>query len=111
MRDGCADVEHWPTISLMPWVVDGQDNEWVITGVQVQRSFRGQGWASKLLDQVLADADTEGATLLLDVRPDGTGLDEEALRAFYSRRGFRPDPTLGECAYRRLSAVAATVPS
>lgn len=84
------DIDHWTTVSLMPWVIDGHPDVWLVTGVTVQSRFRGQGWASKLLDEVLADADREGVTLLLNVDPDGTGLDEAQLRAFYSRRGFVP---------------------
>lgn len=104
MKDSYVDVEHWATISLMPWVVDGRANEWLITGVNVQYAFRGQGWASRLFDQVVADADAEGATLILNVDPDGTGLGLHELRAFYGRRDFRPwgpDPEHIENGMRR----------
>lgn len=49
--------------------------------------FRGQGIATKLLKEVIADADREGVTLVLEVQAEG-GLSNEELASWYSRYGF-----------------------
>src|SRR3954470_23744764 len=59
---------------------------YLVTAVEV-REERGQGHASNLLQQIIRDADAEGATLLLSVESDGTGLSDEALRLWYTRYG------------------------
>lgn len=66
-----------------------------VTGIGVGRAFRGQGAASRVLKEVIEDADREGVKLYLSIEPDGTGLEEDALRAWYSRFGFvNMDPEL-----------------
>lgn len=86
MRSIYADPAHWATINLID--LSNEVGGWLITGVEVQARFRGQGIASDLLDRVCQDADDEGVKLFLEIDPDGTGLSEAALDAFYSRHGF-----------------------
>jgi len=90
------DISHWTSINLMPFHLNNDGSadgvkEWMVTGVEVGRAYRGQGHASRLLSTVVAEADAEGVTLHLMVAPDGTGLDAEALVAFYSSKGFAHD--------------------
>jgi len=66
------------------------DNKWLLTRLEVGRELRGQGFASMLLDHVLENADKKGATIVLSIEPDGTGMSEELLRLFYKSRGFQP---------------------
>lgn len=63
-------------------------SDWTITRINVPRHCRGRGEGSKLLDAVLADADTEGAALQLEIAPSD-GLTYEQLEAWYMRRGFQ----------------------
>lgn len=83
MKHRYFDLEHAASISLM----EG-DEVWLVTGVEVNRKYRGQGAASKLLKEVIADADRTGTPLILAVEPDGTGLGFQALVEFYQRHGF-----------------------
>ena len=87
MKTTYADPVHWATVTLMD-ITNSDADGWLITGVQVQARFRGQGYASDLLDRVCQDADEEGVKLFLEIAPDGTGLDEAVLDAFYRRHGF-----------------------
>jgi GNAT superfamily N-acetyltransferase len=59
----------------------------MLTRINVPTPYRGQGHASKLLKQILADADAEGITIHLHASPSG-GLDESQLIAWYERHGF-----------------------
>lgn len=86
MRTIYADPAHWTTINLMD--MTDQIDGWLITGVQVQKKFRGRGYASDLLDRVCAEADAEGVRLFLEISPDGTGLNDDVLDAFYRKHGF-----------------------
>jgi len=68
-----VDAEHWATINL----VEMNSHAYIITSWEINRKYRGKGFASKLFDEVCADADNHG-----------TGLDSDVLEAFYERRGF-----------------------
>lgn len=72
---------------LMP-LVSLPGNWWLLTGIDVAHSERGKGVARDLIGRVVADADSEGATLCLVIEPDGTGLDVDQLRSWYERLGF-----------------------
>ena len=61
---------------------------WTITRINVPTKFRGNGYGTALLKQILADADAEGATLQLEVLPSGP-LDYDELVAWYGRYGFQ----------------------
>jgi len=86
MKTIYADPIHWTTINLMD--MPGLDG-WLITGVHTQPRFRGNGYASDLLDRVCQDADEEHVRLFLEISPDGTGLNDAALDAFYRKHGFQ----------------------
>jgi predicted GNAT family acetyltransferase len=58
-----------------------------IDWVFVPPAFRGQGLAARILDQVVADADLAGVTLVLEARACA-GLAQEALEAWYAGFGF-----------------------
>lgn len=77
-----------------------QTGAWLVTGIDVARTERGNGVARSLAARVLADADTEGVTLCLNVEPDGSAgsLSEQQLRDWYARLGFvtAPDPLAAE---------------
>lgn len=73
---------------LMPYLADESGKTWLLTGIDVAHNERGRGVARGLLDQVLADADEQGVTLLLSIEPDGTGLEYDQLHQWYSRLGF-----------------------
>lgn len=60
---------------------------WHITRINVPQQARGHGLGSKMLDLLCREADEEGAALSLEVQSSGP-LDDEALRAWYGRRGF-----------------------
>jgi len=62
--------------------------DWTITRINVPVAYRGQGFGSKLLDQILADADAEGVAIQCEVSPSG-GLNYDQLTAWYMRRGFQ----------------------
>lgn len=68
------------------------DHTYLLTRVETGQECRGKGYGTEILERVLADADAEGATLLLSVEPDLSpgSLDAAALTAWYSRHGFRP---------------------
>jgi ribosomal protein S18 acetylase RimI-like enzyme len=61
---------------------------YVISRINVPKKHRGQGRATALLKQIMADADREGVTLYLEVTPSG-GLDLDQLTRWYQRHGFR----------------------
>lgn len=61
--------------------------EMLITRIFVPYKYRGKGFASKLLKEVLEAADSDGVTLMLDISPSG-GLEAEELRDWYLRNGF-----------------------
>jgi len=65
---------------------------WTITRINVPQAFRGQGYASALLREILNDADNGHETLQLEVFPSG-GLNYEQLEAWYKRYGFKEAST------------------
>jgi ribosomal protein S18 acetylase RimI-like enzyme len=60
---------------------------WTITRINVPEQFRGNGYGSALLDQIIADADAEREVLQLEISPSG-GLSFRQLEDWYKRRGF-----------------------
>lgn len=88
MRDSYVDIEHHASIHLcdLTWSPLGG---WLITAVDVNKRFRGQGHAKRLLQQVLHDADEQQLPLYLAATSDGTGLNQEDLCAFYESLGFK----------------------
>lgn len=78
-------------------------NHMMVCAVETHRDYRLQGGASRLLRQICHEADEEGITLVLSVDPSPglNALPRAALRAFYSRCGFRTWPYGGPGAMRR----------
>lgn len=68
----------------------------LLTSIKVQQAFRREGHGTALLEDVCADADREGVTLILNVESymDG-GLDDMQLWTWYERFGFRGNIDLG----------------
>jgi GNAT superfamily N-acetyltransferase len=70
-------------------VVSGEADLWWLNRIQVNRDRRGEGLGTKLLEEILADADHDGATLLVGVEPDTRGMFRK-LANWYTRHGFKP---------------------
>lgn len=83
-------------------------NGWMlITRINVPVKSRGTGLGTRILNEVLRDADRFGVTLCLEPMPSG-GMTFKSLRDWYERNGFvsinphmmvripRTDRTLGE---------------
>ena len=69
----------------MVW--DPLHNAYEITRINVPHTLRGRGYGTQILKAILADADTEGATLRLGPSPsDGLSFDD--LVHWYERHGF-----------------------
>lgn len=60
---------------------------YVITRINVMEQFRGQGLGTKILEEILKDADDEGVILFLEPQASG-GLSQKKLEAWYERHGF-----------------------
>jgi N-acetylglutamate synthase-like GNAT family acetyltransferase len=89
-------------------VIHGMDigDCWLITSIGVQSAQRGRGAATRMLQEVLKDADKDQVKLFLSIEPDGTGLDDDALRSWYSRLGFvSMDPTISPIGMERLPKI------
>lgn len=66
-------------------------NGWLITSIYVRPDQRGLGAGSRLLRDIIADADTENVNLYLTIAADSSGgLTEDQLRDWYMRHGFKP---------------------
>ena len=77
---------------LTPDVLEDQAgrNTWTVNRIQVLTTrARGEGWGTKLLEQICAEADAEGANLMLGVSPDEPRYFRR-LVAWYRRHGFVP---------------------
>jgi GNAT superfamily N-acetyltransferase len=85
MRNVFVDKDHRAIADLVQYdLVPG----WAITRINVPAEHRGHGVGSKLLRQILDEADREGVDLYLEVSPSD-GLDFEQLSAWYARHGFK----------------------
>lgn len=113
-----------PTRSIIDLLPPGElFPGWTISRVSVLPAHRGQKIARRLMAEVVADAEKEGALLFLDVRPSRDGLKDmsfDQLVEWYSRCGFMPsrlgfpsmirvptqmgtrEPTLGEIVERLI---------
>lgn len=59
----------------------------MITRVNVPAEYRRQGIATRLMNQVLSDADKDGVTLVLEINPYGE-MSWNQLASWYTRLGF-----------------------
>ena len=87
MRNAYYDTEHHATISLMPMPTMNPPGH-LITSVEVFRTNRRKGVATRLMQAVCQVADMEQAALYLSVQSDGTGPDDDQLRDWYATFGF-----------------------
>lgn len=87
MRDSYYDPDHWASAHLcdLTW---SPLNGWLITALDVNSRFQGQGHGRHLLQRILDDADREQVTLYLAAAASTPGLTQEQLCAFYERHGF-----------------------
>jgi predicted GNAT family acetyltransferase len=69
-------------------LVDYYGKGMLITRINVPTSSRGKGAGSKLLRQIIADADRTNTVLYLEVVPTGT-MNEEQLTKWYESYGFK----------------------
>ena len=60
----------------------------MITRINVPMQHRGEGHGTKVLAQILKDADEERVNLFLEISPSD-GLDYNQLEAWYTRHGFK----------------------
>lgn len=81
-RAACAILDLFEDKDMHPY-----PNALCITRINVPRTFRGQGYGSRLLKDALYAADAEGVTLVLQVCSSGPMTDEE-LEHWYMRHGF-----------------------
>lgn len=80
---------HLTTISAFPQAKDDAGRDYMlITGIQTSRQGRGQGFAKRLLNELLADADKEQVILMLSVDPD-PDVDRDRLVKWYESVGFK----------------------
>lgn len=59
----------------------------IITRINVMEKWRGQGYGTKILLQLLKDADEQGITLVLEPIESG-GLSQAQLQKWYERHDF-----------------------
>lgn len=89
----------YPTRSIIDLIPPGEIYPgWLISRVSVLIPHRGQGIARRLMDEVLVDADSEQATLYLEVQPSrdhDSSLSSQQLVDFYSRCGFQASVKYG----------------
>jgi ribosomal protein S18 acetylase RimI-like enzyme len=61
-----------------------------ISNLKVERDFRRQGLAGRLMDAALQSARSQGfKAARLEARPSDDGITPQALVSMYSRMGFR----------------------
>lgn len=76
-----------PTIRSIADLTPCGGDVWEVNRVNVPQPHRGYGHGSELLKRLTADADAEGATLVLNIYASGA-LDHQALVEWYRRNGF-----------------------
>ncbi len=82
----------WPAASCSTFPHAEELAAYWLQSVNVVQQHRRQGYGSRLLGMVTADADMEGVVLYLQANPNYTrnGLLLPALMAWYGRHGFEP---------------------
>lgn len=60
----------------------------IITRINVPKAARGKGIGTKLLLEILKEADESRTTLYLEIQ-SSDGLDRDQLEAWYERHGFK----------------------
>lgn len=87
----------FPTIRVMAYLspdftalneMNPRHQRYMLNRIEVARGTdKGQGWGTKLLEQICRDADQENVALLLGVSPDDDAYFER-LVGWYRRHGF-----------------------
>lgn len=85
MKNCYVDEEHISIADLCDYYGKGL----VITRINVPSQYRGNGYGSALLKQIVKDADTDRVSLFLEILPSG-GLNYTQLKSWYGRYGFQP---------------------
>jgi GNAT superfamily N-acetyltransferase len=84
-----------------------ENNLWLLTSIRTLPRLRGKGYASKLMKEILADADAEGVRVYLSAQAEPwdnqkfPGLSQTALMAWYQRLGFSSFVPLDETQLKR----------
>ena len=86
MRDTYVDYDTGAQVDLSKGLYLN-DEYWTINRIVVPERNRGQGAGRKILKRVLAEADAEKVTLVLEINPYGP-LNYQALENWYKRNGF-----------------------
>lgn len=97
------DIAGWAYVQYMrPDNLGGMfpPNTYMINQVYTVPAHRGKGYGARIMNQIIDDADLEGATLILDVDPGvdnyaPTEQDHERLVNFYRGFGFIWNDELG----------------
>lgn len=87
MKECYFDLETRVIADLIPPREEGSIRPWLISRINVPHCHRGQGLGTKILSEILTDADAEGVWLELWPSPSGP-LDYQSLVAWYTRHGF-----------------------
>lgn len=87
---------------------DPVSDKFIITRINVPKQHRKKGHGTRLLKQILADADNEGVKLALFCAPSG-GLTFRQLVNWYKRHGFVADPLPDWCSLYGLSDIEGGV--
>jgi predicted GNAT family acetyltransferase len=88
MRTGYFDMDTRAIVSLDPVIRTntGKDHTWIVR-VNTPERHRNRGLATRLMEEVCADADKEKVILYLGITASGP-LDGKRLAKFYARFGF-----------------------
>lgn len=95
------DIAGWAYVGNRPLEdFDGTELGYMINQVFTVPKYRGQGYGSKIMQQIITDADIESERLVLDVDPGvdnyaPTPEDHQRLVEFYQSFGFVWDDNIG----------------
>jgi len=84
-----------------------ESNLWLLTTIRTLPKYRGRGFASKLMREILTDADVEGVRVYLSAQAETwdnqkfPGLSQTALMAWYQKLGFSNFVPLDETQMKR----------
>ena len=102
-------AEHYPTLDRYVIVIDGSDagrllvDRWPreirIVDIAVLPAFRGRGAGTRLLGELIAEAESSGRVLSIHVEKNNPA------RSLYDRLGFRPAEDVG--VYLRMERPVA----
>ncbi len=66
------------------------NDQYQIFRINVPRKYRGKGFGSRLLKQIIKDADSQGVRLMVGIVASD-GLNYDQLEAWYKRHGFEQE--------------------